>query len=314
MDAVHQRLSKVCRALVDDYEIVLVNDGSRDDTWGCMRVLAESDPHVVAVDLSRNHGHQLALSAGLSLCRGERILIIDADLQDPPELLPQMMRLMDDGADVVYGRRIVRQGETKAKRAGAFLFYRLLSAVSDVPIPRDAGDFRLMRRHVLEVLLTMPEQNPFIRGMVSWTGFRQVALPYERAARTRGSTKYTVWKMLDFAIDAITGFSAFPLRLSLALSLCFFLAAGLVFIYEMYSFFFRKVVSGWTSITVLITLFSAVQLFCIGIIGEYVGRIFIETKRRPLFVIREVRRFSTSAKVDRQDNAPETSAPNSSLE
>jgi polyisoprenyl-phosphate glycosyltransferase len=285
----HRRLTDVCRSVVDRYEIVLINDGSRDETWAGMTALADCDAHIVAIDLSRNHGHQLALSAGLSLARGERILIIDADLQDPPELLPEMMRYMDAGADVVYGQRMAREGETRSKRFGAFLFYRLLASMSDVPIPIDTGDFRLMGRNVLDVLLAMPEQNRFIRGMVSWAGFRQVAIPYERAAREKGVTKYTLWKMLDFALDAITGFSAFPLRLSIAFSLIFFLASGLVLIYALFSFFFLKVVSGWTSITILITLFSAVQLFCMGIIGEYVGRIFIETKRRPLFVIREVK-------------------------
>jgi polyisoprenyl-phosphate glycosyltransferase len=232
----HRRLTDVCRSIVDRYEIVLVNDGSRDETWAGMTSLAEGDSHVVAIDLSRNHGHQLALSAGLSLARGERILIIDADLQDPPELLPEMMRYMDAGADVVYGQRMVREGETRSKRFGAFLFYRLLASMSDVPIPIDTGDFRLMGRNVLDVLLAMPEQNRFIRGMVSWAGFRQVAIPYERAAREKGVTKYTPWKMLDFALDAITGFSAFPLRLSIAFSLIFFLAAGLVLIYALFSF------------------------------------------------------------------------------
>jgi glycosyltransferase involved in cell wall biosynthesis len=294
----HRRLTDACRSVAERYEIVLVNDGSRDDTWIGMKQLADCDSHVVAVDLSRNHGHQLALSAGLSLARGERILIIDADLQDPPELLPEMMRYMDAGADVVYGQRLVRQGETRSKRLGAFLFYRLLASMSDVPIPSDTGDFRLLGRRVLDVLLAMPEQNRFIRGMVSWAGFRQVAIPYERAPREKGTTKYTTWKMLDFALDAITGFSAFPLRLSIAFSLIFFLASGLVLVYALFSFFFLKVVSGWTSITMLITLFSAVQLFCIGIIGEYVGRIFIETKRRPLFVIREVKCSPADSNAD----------------
>ncbi len=298
IELLHRRLTQVCRSAVDDYEIVLVNDGSRDRTWDCMAALVERDPHVVAIDLSRNHGHQLALSAGLSVCRGERILIIDADLQDPPELLPAMIKQMEAGADVVYGQRILRDGETAAKRVSAHLFYRLLSVLSDVPIPRDVGDFRLLRRNVLDVLLAMPEQNRFIRGMVSWAGFRQVALPYEREARQNGTTKYTFSKMLNFAVDAVTGFSAFPLRLSIALSLLFFLLSGLILIYALYSYFFLKVISGWTSITILITLFSAVQLLCIGIIGEYVGRIFMETKRRPLFIIREIKAAGPGSKVD----------------
>lgn len=288
LENLHRQLTAECRKVAEDYEIVLVNDGSHDGSWEAMRTLAGSDRRIVAIDLSRNYGHQLALSAGLAMCRGARILVIDADLQDPPELLPDMMRMMDAGADVVYGLRTSREGDTSFKKITAQIFYRVLSNLSDVPIPTDSGDFRLMRREVLNVLLSMPEQHRFVRGMVAWAGFNQVAMPYHRKARAAGATNYDFWRMLRFATDAITGFSISPLRLSLALSLFFFAFSALSFSYAVYSYLFLDVVPGWTSITVLIALFSAVQLLCLGIIGEYVGRIFVEVKRRPLFVIREL--------------------------
>jgi len=216
LPTLHERLTAAARgAAGDDYEIVLVNDGSRDSTWPIMRRLADEDPHVVGVNLSRNHGHQLALTAGLDLCRGEVILIIDADLQDPPELLPQMLETMRrDGADVVYGVRRSRAGETPFKRATAHGFYRLLSRATEVDIPLDAGDFRLMSRRALDALLAMPEQARFIRGMVAWIGFKQAPFTYDRDRRFAGETKYPLRKMIRFAFDALTGFSSAPLTYS----------------------------------------------------------------------------------------------------
>ena len=216
LGALHERLGNAARSAVgDDYEIVLVNDGSCDGSWPLMRKIVAGDPHVVAVNLSRNHGHQLALTAGLDLCRGDTILIIDADLQDPPELLPEMMKAMRaEQADVVYGVRKTRAGETAFKRATAHGFYRLLSRATDVDIPVDAGDFRLMSRRALEALLAMPEQARFIRGMVAWIGFRQVPFAYDRQERFAGETKYPLKKMMRFALDALTGFSSAPLKLA----------------------------------------------------------------------------------------------------
>ena len=199
-----------------------------------------------------------------------------------------MMRLMDEGADVVYGQRISREGETTFKKLSARIFYRVLSSLSDVPIPLDAGDFRLMRRDVLDVVLAMPEQHRFIRGMVAWAGFNQVGLPYARRPRAAGSTNYDLVRMVRFAADAITGFSISPLRISLFCSLFFFAVSAVVLAYIIFSYLFLNVVAGWTSTAILISLFSAVQLLCLGIIGEYVGRIFLEAKHRPLFVIREI--------------------------
>ena len=212
----HQRLSAAARSAVgDDHELVLVNDGSREAAGRAMQGLAADDPRVVAINLSRNHGHQLALTAGLDLCRGDAILIIDADLQDPPELLGPMLEAMrESGADVVYGVRRSRAGETAFKRATAHGFYRLLSRATEVDIPLDAGDFRLMSRRALDALLAMPEQARFIRGMVAWIGFKQLPFPYDRQQRFAGETKYPFRKMMRFALDALTGFSSAPLKLA----------------------------------------------------------------------------------------------------
>ena len=290
MRILHRRVSDVCASLgKESYELILVNDGSSDQTWSIINLLCEEDDRVMGVDLSRNYGHQIALSAGLSLATGDRILILDADLQDPPELLPDMMRLMDNGADVVYGRRIERQGETRFKKLSAKIFYRLLNALSDVPIPVDTGDFRLLTRQVLDVILQMPEQSRFLRGMVSWVGFNQVALEYERQERHAGTTHYTFRKMIALATDAILSFSIRPLRLTMHLSVISgALGLTLVF-YVLASWVLGYVVPGWASTAVFILVLGGIQLLCLGILGEYVGRIYGEVKRRPLFVIRQIR-------------------------
>jgi dolichol-phosphate mannosyltransferase len=283
------RVTKVVRDLFDNsYEIILVNDGSRDNSWQVMSELVQADSHVVAVDLARNHGHQLALTSGLSLAKGNLILIIDADLQDPPELLPDMLRLLNEGADVVYGQRVAREGETVFKKVTANVFYRLLHRLSDTTIPMDTGDFRLMRRNVLEVLLKMPEQYRFIRGMVAWIGFRQVPLPYTRPARFAGETQYPLRKMVTFALDALMGFSMAPLRLSLILAVSCLFLAFLIAIYTIVSWVAFNAVPGWASLLLTMLIFSCAQLFGLAIIGEYVGRTYMQTKNRPLFIIREV--------------------------
>lgn len=270
-------------------EILFVDDGSRDASWPILQQLAQQHPQIVAVRLSRNFGHQLALTAGLELCQGQRILMIDADLQDPPELLPQMMERMDQGADVVYGRRIERRGETAFKRITASLFYRVLNRMTDVDIPQEVGDFRLVSRQVLEALRALPEQHRFVRGMVSWLGFSQEALPYVRQERYAGTTKYPLRKMVKLAVDAITGFSVVPLRASLWLAGLGFLSAMAVTAYALVSWLFFDAVRGWASLTVVIALFASAQLLCLGILGEYVGRMFMEAKGRPLAIIRQVR-------------------------
>jgi len=285
----HRRVSSVCHDCVgDNYELVLVNDGSSDASWTIMCDLANQDQQVVAVNLSRNHGHQLALSAGLQVCRGERVFVLDADLQDPPELLAKMMALMDEGCDVVYGQRIKREGETAFKKLTAFAFYRLLNRMVDINIPSDTGDFRLMSRRAVDILNSMPEHHRFIRGMVSWIGLRQQALPYERAARFAGETKYPLSKMIRFAVDAITGFSVHPLRVASVLGIWFGVAALMMLVYVVAQYFLGNTVQGWTSLAVIILALGSVQLFVAGVMGEYLGRLYMESKGRPLFIIQEI--------------------------
>jgi polyisoprenyl-phosphate glycosyltransferase len=272
-----------------DYELVLLNDGSSDRTWAVMADLVRRDPHVVAVNLSRRHGHQLAITAGLFTARGERVLTIDSDLQDPPELLPDMWRLMDSAdADVVYGLRRQRQGEGMLKRGTAALFYRLMQRIGHADLPVDAGDFRLMTRRVLDILNSMPEQHRFIRGMVSWIGLRQVPIVYDRAPRHSGESNYPLAKMLGLAFDALTSFSIMPLRLASYLGLALGLLSLLMLGYTLGSYALGHVVEGWTSLLTVVLILGATQLILFGLLGEYVGRLYLETKRRPLFVIDRV--------------------------
>ncbi|MGR3762386.1 glycosyltransferase family 2 protein (plasmid) [Roseobacteraceae bacterium NS-SX3] len=269
-------------------EIVLIDDGSSDGTRELIRAYAARRPEIIGVFLSRNYGHQLALTAGLRVCRGARILVLDADLQDPPELLPKMMQLMDEGADVVYGRRTERKGESRFKRGTAHLFYRLLNRLIEIDIPADTGDFRLISRRALEALNAMPEHHRFIRGMVSWIGFRQVPLDYVRAARFAGETKYPFRKMLGFALDAIAGFSIVPLRLSTYLGfIC--AALGVFFmLYTAHSYLTGIAIQGWTTLMIVVLILGSGQLLVLGVIGEYLGRLYIQSKRRPLFIVEEI--------------------------
>jgi dolichol-phosphate mannosyltransferase len=286
----HQRLSAAARDAVGaDYELVLVNDGSRDGSWPAMQRLAEADKKLLAVNLSRNHGHQLALTAGLDLCRGNTILIIDADLQDPPELLGPMLEAMrKNDADVVYGVRRSRAGETAFKRATAHGFYRLLSRATEVDIPLDTGDFRLMSRRALDALLAMPEQSRFIRGMVAWIGFKQLPFAYDRQERFAGRTNYPLKKMLRFAFDGLTSFSSAPLKLASHAGLILSVGSLLLLFYIAYGFFTGAAVSGWTSLMLVVVLLGAVQMFVLALMGEYIGRLYNEAKGRPLYIVQEV--------------------------
>ena len=288
--ALYERLTKAARSVMgEDYEIVLVNDGSRDSTWAMMRDLAARDAHVIGVNLSRNHGHQLALTAGLDLCRGANILIIDADLQDPPELLGPMLETMrNEAADVVYGVRKSRAGETPFKRATAHGFYRLLARATEVDIPLDAGDFRLMSRRALDVLLAMPEQARFIRGMVAWIGFRQVPLAYDRDERFAGETKYPLSKMIRFALDALTGFSSAPLKLASHAGLWLSVGSLLLIVYIAYAWATGQSIQGWTSLMLIVVVLGAVQMFVLALMGEYIGRLYNEVKGRPLYIVQEI--------------------------
>ena len=290
LDELHRRVSAAAHAVVGaDHEIVFINDGSRDGSWTAMQRLAAVDPQLVAIDLSRNHGHQLALTAGLDLARGARILIIDADLQDPPELLGELMATMDrEAADVVYCVRRERAGESAAKKLTARLFYRLLARLTDTAIPLDTGDFRLISRRALDTLLSLPEQARFIRGMVAWIGFRQVPYSYDRAERLAGETHYPFAKMLRLALDAVTGFSTAPLRLASHAGLALTGVSLLVAAYITISWAAGRTVAGWTSLMLVVVGLGAVQMFVLGLIGEYLGRLYIEAKRRPLYIIGDV--------------------------
>jgi polyisoprenyl-phosphate glycosyltransferase len=290
LDELHQRLSAAARSAVgENYELVLVNDGSRDGSWEAMQRMAADDPHVVAINLSRNHGHQLALTAGLDLCRGDAILIIDADLQDPPELLAPMLEAMrESGADVVYGVRRSRAGETAFKRATAHGFYRLLSRATEVDIPLDAGDFRLMSRRALDALLAMPEQARFIRGMVAWIGFKQLPFPYDRQQRFAGETKYPLRKMMRFALDAMTGFSSAPLKLASHAGLLLSAGSVLLVLYIAYAWVSGRSIQGWTSLMLVVVILGAIQMFALALMGEYIGRLYNESKRRPLYIVQDI--------------------------
>ena len=296
IDALLARLIPVCEEHFEQgFEILLVNDGSIDDSWKKICDHADRDGRIAGLDLSRNHGHQLALSAGLSHASGAFVFVLDADLQDPPELLGAMLAKMREGYDVVYGQRMARRGETAFKRGSASLFYRLLARLVDADIPKDTGDFRLMTRRVVDQLQAMPERYRFVRGMVSWIGFRQVAVPYERDARLTGETHYPLRKMIALAIDAVTSFSTIPLRFASHLGIGFGLVGLLSLIWVAWGWVTGTTVPGWASLAGLVLVMGSVQLLVLGVFGEYLGRMYMESKRRPLFIVSEVHRQSTAA-------------------
>jgi dolichol-phosphate mannosyltransferase len=295
LDALVTRVLAACReSFGDRFEFILVNDGSKDGSWAAICQHAERVPQIVAINLARNHGHQLALTAGLTQVRGDLVFVLDADLQDPPELLAPMLAKVREGYDVVYGQRIKRHGETAFKRGTAALFYRLLSSLVDTHIPRDTGDFRLMTRRVVDQLNAMPERFRFIRGMVSYIGFNQTAFPYERDPRFAGETNYPLRKMVALAVDAVTSFSTVPLRFASHLGMVFGVA-GLTSLLGIGWVWLRGgTVEGWASLAALILIMGSVQLLVLGVFGEYLGRMYMEAKQRPLFIISEVRRHPLS--------------------
>jgi dolichol-phosphate mannosyltransferase len=265
-----------------------VDDGSNDGTLDSLREIQAADPQVRVLALSRNFGHQIAASAGLEAAVGDAVVLIDADLQDPPELIPDMLARWRDGVDVVYGERESRAGETRFKRWSAGLFYRLLNRLSKTPIPIDTGDFRLMDRRVVDAVLAMPERDRFLRGMVAWAGFRQEPIRYRREARTAGESKYPLRRMLRFAADGLLSFSLVPLRLAVYMGL---LASALALIGIAYALALRLFtdiwVPGWTLLFIAVLFLGGVQLLSLGVIGEYLGRVYWEVKRRPLYLVKE---------------------------
>ncbi len=285
----HQRLAKLAAAHPEyRFEFIFVDDGSHDKTLSLLRRIVADDPRTRALALSRNFGHQLAATAGIDQALGSAIVLLDGDLQDPPEVIPEMLAKWREGWQVVYGVRTARDGESLFKLWSAHLFYRVLNWLSDTNIPLDTGDFRLMDRVVADALREMPERDRFLRGMVSWVGFRQFALPYRRAARFAGSTKYPLRKMIRFASNGIISFSMRPLKLAMNLGLlCAALAcAGIVWALVA-RLTTHNWVPGWTATIIAVFFLGGIQLVCTGILGEYVGRLYMQSKGRPLYIISE---------------------------
>ncbi|MFM7403907.1 MAG: glycosyltransferase family 2 protein [Erythrobacter sp.] len=310
LDALIARVTSAAHAIfADRYELILVNDGSKDGSWNAICHHADRDPRIVAINLSRNHGHQLALTAGLNHVRGQLIFVLDADLQDPPELLGPMLERVREGYDVVYGQRVKRHGETAFKRGTAALFYRMLASMVDTHIPRDTGDFRLMTRRVVDQLNAMPERYRFIRGLVSYIGFNQIAFPYERDARFAGETNYPLRKMMALAVDAVTSFSVVPLRFASHLGIVFGLAGLVSLIGIVWVWMQGGTVAGWASLAALILIMGSVQLLVLGVFGEYLGRMYMEGKQRPLFIVSEVRRHPIAANAE--DTSPAATSSSS---
>ena len=284
----YKRLTTCLQKLTDyTYEIIVIDDGSKDKTLEILENIASKDDKVKVISFSRNFGHQAAVTAGLKHVSGDAIIIIDADLQDPPELIPQMIQLWEQGNEIIYAKRKKRKGESPFKLLSAKLFYQILNALSDTEIPKDTGDFRLVDRKVVDTINNMPEHNKFLRGLFSWVGYKQIPFEYEREERFAGETKYPLRKMLKLASDGIISFSTKPLKLVGLLGFISIVISILILIYALLSYFLKlnQLSAGWTSLMVAITFFAGVQLLSIWIMSEYIGRIYDETKQRPQFII-----------------------------
>jgi len=286
ISTIYNRCVSVANAISDYFEIIFVNDGSKDDSFQLIHQLAKQDLRVKYISLSRNFGHQIAVSAGLDICVGNYAVIIDADLQDPPEIINDLYTKAKEGFDVVYGKRNIRKGETLFKTITAKFFYRILTKITSINIPLDTGDFRIISRKVINVLKQMPEQQKFLRGQIAWVGFNQASVKYNRDERADGKSSYTIRKMVRLAFDGITSFSNLPLRIA---TIAGFLVSGITFCVAMYAlyarFISRDYVPGWTSIIISVLFIGGVQLISIGIIGEYISRISSNVRNRPLYVI-----------------------------
>lgn len=288
IEETYKRLTEVMARTGEPYELVFVNDGSRDKTEQLAKQIIEKDKHVCLINFSRNFGHQTAISAGMDNARGQAVVVIDADLQDPPEVILQMIEKWKEGYDVVYGKRLARKGETVFKKVTAKVFYRFLSSLTNIDIPTDTGDFRLIDRKVCDAMKTIKEKNRYIRGLVSWVGFKQTSVEYVREERFAGETKYPLKKMLKFASDAVTSFSDKPLRIAAYLGNTISIVSFLYLLYVV----IRKLTvgdfgEGWASIVAISLFFNGIILVVLGIIGEYIGRIYDECKNRPLYIIDE---------------------------
>ena len=290
VDEFYSRVLDSTKDLNLDVEIIYINDGSRDTTIDVIRNQRDNDDRITIIDLSRNFGKEIALTAGLDYSSGDVAIVIDTDLQDPPELIPKLVECWLSGYDVVNAKRIGRRGESLLKKVTSYIYYRLLFHISAISIPADTGDFRLLDRKALDALSKLREQHRYMKGMFFWVGFRQKEIEYEREARFKGKTKWNFFSLLNLAFDGLTSFSILPLRLA---SIIGFLAAFTGFLYGSVivfkTLFFHEPVAGFTSLVVLITFFGGIQLLSIGIIGEYIGRIFNETKNRPLYIVKDIK-------------------------
>ncbi len=306
LELLHRRLSKVLQHLCEDYEIIFVDDGSRDNSLQVMMRLRESNPRVKVISFSRNFGHQMAITAGIDYTSGDAVIVMDADLQDPPEVIPQLIEKWREGYDTVYAIRESRK-DPILKRTIAFVFYRLFKRISEIDIPVDAGDFRLMSRRVVDILRTMPERNRYLRGLASWVGFSQASISYARDERYRGERKYTLWQSARLAFDGITAFSHFPLRLVVHLGIVVSLA-GFLYIAAtiILALVYGRVVPGWTTLMAAVIFLGGVQLIVVGVVGAYIGRIYIEVQQRPLYLIKQ--KIGFSEKGERRDK-PERRGP-----
>ncbi len=288
IDLLYSRLSSVCQGITPNYELVFVNDGSADRSLPMLKELAAKDARVRYISFSRNFGHQIAVTAGLDHSQGNAIVIIDADLQDPPELISEMYAKLQSGYEVVYAKRRSRSGESFMKKFTARIFYRILKSITSINIPVDTGDFRIMDRKIVDTLKKMPEQHKYLRGQISWIGYRQTFVEYDRAERHGGQTGYTYRKMLKFALDGITSFSDFPLKFA---TIGGFVVSGVAFLLIIYAIFAKiydpSYQQGWASTMVAILFIGGIQLIGIGIIGEYVSRISDNVKQRPLYIVDE---------------------------
>lgn len=280
------RLHKVIIPMNINAEYVFINDGSRDNSVQLIRAMASADSSVKYIDFSRNFGHQIAVTAGLDKCSGQAAVIIDADLQDPPELIASLYHRMNEGYEVVYAKRLARTGESFFKKITARIFYRIIARITTIDIPLDTGDFRIIHRKVIDVLKQMPEQQKYLRGQIPWIGFRTTYVEYNRDPRKEGTTGYSLRKMLHLALDGITSFSNFPLRFATVTGFVVSAIAFLWIISALYSHFFTKdTVKGWTSMLIAVLFMGGIQLISIGIIGEYISRMSANIRNRPLYVI-----------------------------